>query len=94
MIKQGKLLTTLKLSGYQPEYQCADISLPQNDTWNASSYTVTYEACSVTIFSNQSNSSSTIGSCPNGYKFEARDDISFVTEVRFKTHIQLYIDIY
>ncbi|XP_048734855.2 organic cation transporter protein-like isoform X2 [Ostrea edulis] len=66
--------------GFQPKSECADVSLPDNDIRNASVSSVTYGACSVTIFSNQSNSSSTITSCPNGYRYDEHDKISFATE--------------
>ncbi|XP_048734857.2 organic cation transporter protein-like [Ostrea edulis] len=86
-------LLAIVFIGFQPEFQCADISLPENDTWNASVYHVTYDACSVTIYSNQSNSSSTTTSCPNGYKYDEHDEISFVTEWGFLCGESTKVDI-
>uniref|UniRef100_K1QR91 Solute carrier family 22 member 6-A n=1 Tax=Magallana gigas TaxID=29159 RepID=K1QR91_MAGGI len=80
------LLTALHLlvvvfNGYTPQFQCAEISPTNQNSSINSTYDVTYDECSVTMSYNQSNSSQTTISCPNGYKYNAHDDISsFVTE--------------
>lgn len=66
--------------GYRPDFQCAEISPANQNSSINSTYDVTYDECSVTMSYNQSNFSQTITSCPNGYKYNAHDDISFVTE--------------
>eukprot|EP00105_Crassostrea_gigas_P043664 XP_019927812.1 PREDICTED: organic cation transporter protein-like [Crassostrea gigas] len=66
--------------GYRPQFQCAEISPTNHNSLINSTYDVTYDECSVTMSYNQSNSSQTITSCPNGYEYNAHDDISFVTE--------------
>uniref|UniRef100_K1QYK5 Uncharacterized protein n=1 Tax=Magallana gigas TaxID=29159 RepID=K1QYK5_MAGGI len=67
--------------GYRPDFQCAEISPTNLNSSINSTFDVTYDECSVTMSYNQSNSSQTITSCPNGYKYTAHDDISFVTEI-------------
>ena len=71
------------ISGYRPEFQCADILPDRFNPVNESYPFITYDECSVTLSYNSTNSSETMTSCPNGYKYDAHDDISFVTQVKY-----------
>ncbi|XP_078313670.1 organic cation transporter protein-like isoform X2 [Crassostrea virginica] len=66
--------------GYRPDFHCADILPVRFNASNDTVSDVTYNECSVTLSYNLTNSSRTTDSCPNGYKYNAHDDISFVTE--------------
>nr|XP_022332357.1 solute carrier family 22 member 6-B-like [Crassostrea virginica]XP_022332358.1 solute carrier family 22 member 6-B-like [Crassostrea virginica]XP_022332360.1 solute carrier family 22 member 6-B-like [Crassostrea virginica]XP_022332361.1 solute carrier family 22 member 6-B-like [Crassostrea virginica]XP_022332362.1 solute carrier family 22 member 6-B-like [Crassostrea virginica]XP_022332363.1 solute carrier family 22 member 6-B-like [Crassostrea virginica]XP_022332364.1 solute carrier famil len=66
--------------GYRPGFHCADILPVRFNASNDTISDVTYNECSVTLSYNLTNSSRTTDSCPNGYKYNAHDDVSFVTE--------------
>uniref|UniRef100_A0A8W8IAR6 Uncharacterized protein n=1 Tax=Magallana gigas TaxID=29159 RepID=A0A8W8IAR6_MAGGI len=78
--------------GYRPQFQCAEISPINHNSLINSTYDVTYDECSVTMSYNQSNSSQTITSCPNGYEYNAHDDISFVTEGFLLSSVTLCVE--